>query len=109
MPRISKDDLIKKVSAYIGEDNSEEALSILEDISDSYDEVDVTEYENKISTLEKDIADLDASWRTRYRERFENKDATPTTDSESEISIEDSVPSEEDVTPPSFEDIAAEF
>lgn len=109
MPRISKDDLIKKVSAYIGEDNSEEALSILEDISDSYDEVDVTEYENKISTLEKDIADLDASWRTRYRERFENKDATPTTQPEPEISIEDSVPSEEDVTPPSFEDIAAEF
>ena len=109
MPRISKDDLIKKVSAYIGEDNSEEALSILEDISDSYDEVDVTEYENKISTLEKDIADLDASWRTRYRERFENKDATPTTQPEPGISIEDTVPSEEDVTPPSFEDIAAEF
>lgn len=109
MPRISKDDLIKKVSAYIGEDNSEEALSILEDISDSFEEVDVTEYENKISTLEKDIADLDASWRTRYRERFENKDATPTTQPEPKISIEDSVPSEEDVTPPSFEDIAAEF
>ena len=109
MPRISKEDLIKKVSAYMGEDKSDEALSILEDISDSYDEVDVTQYTDKISTLEKDIADLDASWRTRYRERFENKDATPTPQPEPEISIEDSVPSEEDVTPPSFEDIAAEF
>ena len=109
MPRISKEDLIKKVSAYMGDDKGDEALSILEDISDSFEEVDVSVYEDRITTLENEKAALDEAWRARYKERFESKDSTPSTDPEPESSELDNGSNDDDIEPPSFEDIATEF
>lgn len=70
----SKDELMQILRAKLGEDSSDDTLTLMEDISDTYDELDnkakgdgtdwKTKYENN-----------DAEWRKRYRDRFYNSDA----------------------------------
>lgn len=68
MPRVNKDDLIKRISAKLGTD--EDDLSILEDIADSMDPVDVTEYTTRIETLEKEKQEIEDTWKAKYKARF---------------------------------------
>lgn len=68
MAVISKEDLLKRISERIGEDNSDEALSLLEDVSDT-----ITDFEKRDSEDWKTkYEENDAEWRKKYRERFEN-------------------------------------
>lgn len=64
MAVLSRDELISKVSAYIGERNDDESISLLEDITDTFN-VDGEDWKKKYE-------DNDIAWRKRYRERFEN-------------------------------------
>lgn len=64
MPRLSKDEAIKRLSEYIGDRNDDASISLLEDISDSLTE-DTEDWKAKYD-------ELDASWRKRYMERFSN-------------------------------------
>lgn len=68
MAVISKEDLLKRISERIGEDNSDEVLSLLEDVSDT-----ITYFEKRDSEDWKTkYEENDAEWRKKYRERFEN-------------------------------------
>jgi hypothetical protein len=64
MAKLSRDELISKVTAYIGERNDDESIALLEDVSDSLVE-DGEDWKAKYD-------ELDASWRARYIERFSN-------------------------------------
>lgn len=77
MARLSKDDYNSVIKALLGDRTDDEALSIIENLTDSYNDVDVSEYEAKISALESKLAEADArfnendeAWRKRYRDRF---------------------------------------
>lgn len=74
----SKDELIGMISARIGEDNSDEAIALLEDVTDTF---------NNYETLTKDNTDWktkyeenDTEWRNKYKERFMS--GTPEDDEE---------------------------
>ena len=68
MAVISKEDLVRRISERIGDDNSDEALSLLEDVSDT-----ITDFEERVSEDWKTkYEENDAKWRKKYRERFEN-------------------------------------
>ena len=68
MAVISKEDLLKRISERIGDDNSDEALSLLEDVSDT-----ITDFEKRDSEDWKaKYEENDEKWRKKYRERFEN-------------------------------------
>lgn len=68
MAVISKEDLLRRISERIGDDNSDEALSLLEDVSDT-----ITDFEERDSEDWKTkYEENDAKWRKKYRERFEN-------------------------------------
>ena len=68
MAVISKEDLVRRISECIGDDNSDEALSLLEDVSDT-----ITDFEERVSEDWKTkYEENDAKWRKKYRERFEN-------------------------------------
>ena len=109
MAKVTKDELLKKFNDFIGENATDEALSIMEDISDSMEPgVDVSEFEIKISELEQKVTDTENAWREKYRNRFMNNDVTPDTAPESVDSEVDNG-SNDDIEPPSFEDIAKEF
>ena len=67
----TKDEIIEKISAVIGEDNSEAAISLLEDVTDTLDDYesktkDSTDWKNKYE-------ENDREWRQKYRERFLEK------------------------------------
>ena len=68
MAVISKEDLLRRISERIGDDNSDEALSLLEDVSDT-----IKDFEERVSEDWKTkYEENDAKWRKKYRERFEN-------------------------------------
>lgn len=67
---LSKEDFITRISERLGDDNSDEALALIEDATDT-----LNDYEERLSTSDNDdwkskYDELDASWRKRYRERF---------------------------------------
>lgn len=108
MPRLSKEDLLKKVNAFIGEEATDEGLSLLEDIADTIEELsDISEKDKRIQELEDRVKTIDSEWREKYRARF--MDFTPSTDPEGKESEVDNGANEDTIDPPSFEDIAAEF
>lgn len=66
----SKDELMASIKAVIGEDTTDESISLLEDVSDTFDGL---ENANKDKTDWKAKYDeLDKSWREKYRDRFLN-------------------------------------
>lgn len=61
--KLSKEELLIKVKNYIGDDTSEEAVSLLEDVDDSMSDSNDGEWEQKFH-------ELDESWKQKYIERF---------------------------------------
>ena len=75
MAVLSKEDLIAKLTRRFGEDLSDDNLVLLEDVADTIDSLrDKEDWKTKYE-------ENDASWRKRYKDRFEGK----TDDSELEI------------------------
>lgn len=64
----SKEDLIASIKAVIGEDTTDESLSLLEDVSDTFTSFE-TETKDKTDWKAK-YNELDESWRKKYRDRF---------------------------------------
>lgn len=84
MAVISKEDLVRRISESIGDDNSDEALSLLEDVSDT-----ITDFEERVSEDWKTkYEENDAKWRKKYRERFENGEPDIEEKEEKETTIE---------------------
>ena len=67
----TREELISRLSDYIGEDNSDAALEIMEDVTDTYD--DLSSGENWRERYDE----LDRTWRERYQARFRS-DVLPT-------------------------------
>lgn len=62
----TRDEIMEAIRARLGDDTSDEALSIIEDINDTFGD-----YETRTGDDWKSKYDeLDASWRKRYRDRF---------------------------------------
>lgn len=71
MAVLSKEDLIAKLTGNFGEDLSDDNLALLEDVSDTLDSFgDTEDWKSKYE-------ENDASWRKRYKERFEGKASAP--------------------------------
>lgn len=68
MAVISKEDLLRRISERIGDDNSDGALSLLEDVSDTIKDFEERDSEDWKAKYEEN----DSKWRKKYRDRFEN-------------------------------------
>ena len=62
-------ELLASVSSIIGENTSDEALTLLEDITDTFNDRDNTDWKKKYE-------DNDRDWRNRYKERFLSGDTS---------------------------------
>ena len=63
----TKEDLVARISASFGENLSDDNISLLEDVADTIDSFsDAEDWKTKYE-------ENDASWRKRYKERFEGK------------------------------------
>ena len=106
MPKLNKEEIIKKLSDYIGEDTSDGALSLLEDVTDTLeDSTDVSKYVSEIEELKNKIEETDTMWREKYKARF--TDYTPDTSASNESMVDTGDNSEdEDIEPPTEEELA---
>lgn len=68
--KLEKEALIEKVKSYIGEDTSDAAISLLEDVSDSVEGFDGITMEE----AERMVAEKEEEWRKKYIERFSGND-----------------------------------
>lgn len=106
--KLSKEELTIKAKALVGD--SDDGISFLEDLTDSMDVVDTSEYETRISQLEAENASLtskvdevDKTWRDKYVARFGEGSTAPTD------TVTTTVDETDDVEIPSEEEIANKF
>ena len=64
----NKDELISMISQRIGEDNSDEAIALLEDVSDTFSDYETRTKDN--TDWKTKYEENDAEWRNKYKERF---------------------------------------
>lgn len=63
----TRDELIASLSELLKDNTSDEAISIIEDVSDTFESFNDTEnWKEKYEANDKE-------WRQKYKERFENK------------------------------------
>ena len=70
----NKEEIMSLISARIGEDNSDEALTLLEDISDT-----LTDFEARVADntdWKMKYEENDKEWRDKYKERFMSGDTS---------------------------------
>lgn len=71
----TKDELISAVSEFIGENDADEALAILEDVTDT-----LTDFEERATgdgeDWKKKYEENDKAWREKYRSRFVKSSVT---------------------------------
>lgn len=73
MPVLDKEKYFTRLHERIGTDTSDEAISFLEDMTDTYNELEKRANSND-SGWEKKYHDLDEAWKAKYRHRFMNSD-----------------------------------
>lgn len=66
MAKLSKDELLEKVRAYVGDRTDDDTLELIEDISDSVGSDEADEWKQKYE-------DNDKMWRDKYISRFFEK------------------------------------
>lgn len=68
MARLSREEFLEKLGKLIGEDTSEDALQLLEDMTDTYDELETASKDTE--NWKEKFTKNDAEWRKKYKERF---------------------------------------
>ena len=67
MSVLSKDDFMNYIKNLVGEDTSDETMSIIEDMSDTYDNLSTN---SNAEDWETKYNELDKTWREKYKARF---------------------------------------
>lgn len=62
MPKRTKDELLSALRGVLGDNQSDEAIALIEDVTDTF-EAPAEDWEQKFK-------DNDAAWRQKYTERF---------------------------------------
>lgn len=66
----TKDEIISQLNTLIGENASDDAIAILEDVSDTYDDFSTKLAES--GDYKTKYEENDKKWRDKYRDRFMN-------------------------------------
>lgn len=69
MAILSKDEFFTRLHDRLGEDTSDEGISFLEDMTDTYNDMERKATGDGVD-WEKKYKELDESWKKRYRHRF---------------------------------------
>lgn len=73
----TREEILAAIRSRLGDDTSDDALAIIEDVDDTFKDYEVRTSEDWKSKY----YELDAEWRKRYRDRFfqknENEETTP--------------------------------
>ena len=73
MSVLSKNELFNKLHSFIGDDSSEEAIGFMEDVTDTFNEIENRSNGDGIDWKKK-YEDNDNAWKAKYRHRFFSSD-----------------------------------
>lgn len=85
MAVLDRDKFFERIRERLGEDDSEEALSYLEDMTDTWDDLEARARGEGQEDWEEKYNNLDAEWRKRYRDRFFNTPEGAKEDQEEDV------------------------
>lgn len=68
MAFMEKEEFMKMIQSKIGDDDSDETLEMLENVSDTYDEL--VRRSSNMEDWETKYKENDEMWRNKYKERF---------------------------------------
>lgn len=66
MAKLTREDFMERLKTFLGDDTSDEALTLIEDANDSFEEGDGVDWKQRYE-------DNDKEWRQKYKDRFFNK------------------------------------
>lgn len=69
----TKEELLSQIKVIIGDNTSDEVLTLLTDINDTLDgstDTEVVELRQKVTDLETKVKETDEAWRQKYRDAF---------------------------------------
>ena len=76
MPILDKENFMARIKERVGDDTSDEAMSFIEDMTDTFNDLETktvdtsSEWEAKYNQAIADKDELDKSWREKYKARF---------------------------------------
>lgn len=79
MSVLTREEFLNRLNERVGEDTSDNAISFIEDMTETFDSMSQSDGED----WKKKYEELDESWKKRYRERFFS---TPTEENEEDFS-----------------------
>lgn len=103
MAILSKDDFMKRIQERIGDDTSDDAMTFIEDMSDTYNDFETRVNASDEEDWKTKYDELDKSWREKYKARFFD---TGTSSEEIKDSQKEDV--EDDGSEKTFEDLFEE-
>lgn len=86
----TRDEIMEAIRKRIGEDTSDEAIALLEDVTDTF-----TDYETRAADKtdwKTKYDEMDANWRKKYMDRFSGKTGEDIKEEQEEQIKEDSEP-----------------
>lgn len=76
MAILSKDDFMSRLKTRIGDNQTDDDLALLEDFTDTYNDLESRATGLGDSAWQQKYDDLDKSWREKYKARFFDDGAT---------------------------------
>lgn len=70
---LNREDFLKRIKEKIGDDTSDESISFVEDMTDTFDSFSTKETED----WKKKYEENDRDWREKYTKRFFSPETTP--------------------------------
>ena len=70
MSVLNKEQFMERLKARIGEDTSDDAVSFIEDMTDTFNDMETRSNGQSDEQWQAKLDELDKSWRTKYRDRF---------------------------------------
>lgn len=70
MARLTREQYLEKIKDIIGEDTSDESITLLEDLTDTYDELEQASSKKDDEDWKQKYEENDKQWRQKYRDRF---------------------------------------
>lgn len=77
MAILDRENFMSRLQARIGEDTSDDAISFMEDMTDTFNDLSSRSNGESQAEWQNKYDELDKTWREKYTARFFNTESTP--------------------------------
>lgn len=77
MAILNREEFLNRLQERVGEDTSDEAMAFIEDMTDTFNDMETRSNGNSNEQWQQRYDELDKSWRKKYKDRFFNSETTP--------------------------------